>query len=330
MRHRATVISVSWIPSEALGGLNKAVFGTLLHYDDPPPDVVGDLQELCAEDRFRFANHLTAWIDVDDDGAIVDTGYEGGCVMGATTIAVGPARATFAAVALPDIQRPVEIIDGSARFVQTVGGRTALPAPRRVSMPPFVQFVPPTVWTTLALTIHTDGSSEHELVGASPFPRHWVYDDDHKLAAKAGLADFKEWSRRAFGRHTPWGDQESAALVTEVETALERQVASAIMGGEHKVRTRSAKAGALLTEQGAVGDEVFLLLNGVLSVEIDGEPLAQIGPGAILGERAVLEGGRRTATLRAITDIKVAVARREQVDHEVLAEISRGHRREPD
>ena len=126
MRHHATVTSISWIPSEAVGGLNKAVFGSgFVHYDDPPPDVIDDLEKMCGEDRFRFANHLTAWIEVDDAGAIVDAGHAGGCVMGATTVAIGGARATFAAVALPDIRPPVEIVDGSARFVQTVGGHTA-------------------------------------------------------------------------------------------------------------------------------------------------------------------------------------------------------------
>ena len=93
--------------------------------------------------------------------------------------------------------------------MQTTGGRTGLPAPRRVKHPPFVQFKAPTVWTTLALTIHADGTSSFEVLGASKFPRHWVYDDDGKLAAKVGLADFKEWYRDAFGKHTPWGDEDS-------------------------------------------------------------------------------------------------------------------------
>ena len=65
------------------------------------------------------------------DGRIVDAGYEGGCLMGATTVAVGPKQATFAAVAFDDLRQPVELTPTSARFVQTVGGHTALPAPRR-------------------------------------------------------------------------------------------------------------------------------------------------------------------------------------------------------
>ena len=68
-------------------------------------------------------------------------------------------RATFEPVPLPDIRHEPEVTETSVRFVQTTGGRTGLPAPRRVKHPPFVQFRAPTVWTTLALTIHADGTS---------------------------------------------------------------------------------------------------------------------------------------------------------------------------
>ena len=84
----------------------------------------------------------------------------------------------------------------------------------------------------------------------------------------------------------------------------------------------------MLTEQGQPGDELFLLLDGVLVVEVDGAPLAEVGPGAILGERAILEGGARTSTLRAMTKAKVAVARAADIDVAALQELSDGHRRE--
>jgi hypothetical protein len=197
-----------------------------------------------------------------------------------------------------------------------------------VSKPPFVKFEAPTVWSTLSLTIHADGTSEFELLGASAFPRHWVYDAAGKLAAKAGLADFKDWWRNAFGKHTPWGDEDSPALVTAVETALERELAGKIMHGGEKPVVRKLKEGALLTEQGQQGEEVFLLLNGVVAVLVDGEPIADVGPGAILGERAALEDGLRTSTLRALTRVTVAVAKAEQIDTAALTELSAGHRRE--
>jgi len=328
MRVESSVTSVSWIPSEAVTGMGKAIFETGVgHYDDPPPDVIHDLSALCEADRFRFANHLVGWIDVED-GRVVDAGYGGGCLMGGTTLSVGSRQATFAAVAFDDIQRSPEIGESSVRFVQTVGGHTAVPAPRRVSKPPFVRFEAPTVWTTLALTLHTDGRVEHELVGASSFPRHWIFDERGVLVSKAGLADYRDWWLHSFGKHTPWGDHDSPALVTEVETALERELAGRIMRGGAKPALRKLKEGATLTRQGDEGDEVFLLLNGVVGVEVDGEPIADVGPGAILGERAALEGAVRTSTLRALTKISVAVVAAADIDRDALAELSTGHRRE--
>jgi hypothetical protein len=324
----ASTTTLSWIPSEAVTGVNKMMFGSgLVHYDDPPTDQLGDLHALRDADRFRFANHLAAWIDVDGD-RIVGAGYSGGGVMGSTTLAVGPRQVTFTAVAFDDIQAPPEIGPTSARFVQTVGGHTAVPAPRRVRRPPFVKLEAPTVWTTMALTIRVDGSSHFELVGASPFPRHWVYDGEGHLAAKAGLADFKEWWRHSFGARTPWGDRDSPALVTTVETALERELSTRIMRGGRKPVIRKFSEGETLTEQGTPGNDVFVLLDGVLAVEVDGTPVAEVGPGALLGERASLERGIRTSTLRALTNVTVAVTTPDQISLEELEDLGAGHRRE--
>jgi CRP-like cAMP-binding protein len=68
----------------------------------------------------------------------------------------------------------------------------------------------------------------------------------------------------------------------------------------------------------------------VLTVIVDGEALGEIGPGAILGERAVLEGGTRTSTLEASTPCRVAVARAEQIDRAALLQLAEGHRQEPE
>ena len=45
---------------------------------------------------------------------------------------------------------------------------------------------------------------------------------------------------------------------------------------------------------------------------------------------AVLEGGTRTSTMRAVTKCRIAVAPGDQLDRTVLEEISGGHRREHD
>jgi hypothetical protein len=333
MRIESSVLSLSWIPSEAVTGLPKQVFEVgVTHYDDPPPDViVGDdeLEALREAGRFRFANRLTAWIDVRD-GQVVGAGYGGGGRMGLTTVSVARKSAMFEPVALPDLRREPEIRGTEARFVQTTGGRAPLPAPRHVKHPPFFRLKPPDVWTTLALTIRSDGTSDFEVVGASKFPRHWVFDAEGKLAAKAGLTDFKDWYRSSAGLHTPWGDEDSEALVTAVETALERQLSATIMQGGQKPAIRTVKQGKSLVEQGDPGDDLFLLLDGVLQVIIDGEPIAEVGPGAIVGERAILEGGSRTGTLHALTKCRVAVARGDQIDRAALEQLSAGHRRETD
>jgi hypothetical protein len=231
-------------------------------------------------------------------------------------------------VSLPDRQHEPEVGDGWVRFTQSAGGRTGFPAPRAVRRPPFVQYFAPTAWSTLELTIHADGRSEGNLVGASPFPRHWVYDDRGELAAKSGLIDYKDWAGHAFGKHTPWGDEESPALVTAVESALERQLSSVIMHGAAEPEIRRIKEGRALTEQGTEAEELFLLLDGVLVVEVDGVEMAEVGPGAVVGERAVLEGGVRTATLRARTACRVAAVPVDAVDRQQLLVLAGGHRRE--
>ncbi len=329
MRIESSVTSLSWIPSEAISGLStKLPFEKgVAHYDEPPPEVVDDLEQLCKEDRFRFANQVRAWIDVED-GDIVGYGQSGGGMIGATTLRLGRRSATFPAVALPDLQPEPTVGPGEVTFVQTAGGRTGVPAPRRVRRAPFVQFAAPLAWTTLELTLHADGSSSGRLAGASPFPRHWIYDGEGTLSSKSGLIDFSTWYRRAFGKHSPWGDLDSPALTTEVESALERELSLHVMSGQSKPTIRKVKAGDVIVEQGEQGDELFLILDGVVRFEVDGERIAEYGPGSLHGERAVLEGGVRTSTMRAVTPCKLAVVPGSEIDPAALRELRTGHRRE--
>lgn len=332
MRVEGSVTSISWIPSEAVTGATKLPFAMgVAHYDDPPPESLGEhvvdtLEDLRAADRFRFANHLTAWIEAAG-GQITGWGHDATPMIGSTTMRVGRSI-TVAAVPFEPLRAEPELGDGWVRFRQSAGGRTGVPAPRHVNRPPFVQLVAPSAWTTVELTLHVDGRREIGLPGASPFPRHWLYDATGTLARKSGMIDFKDWYRTAFGKHSPWGDEDSPAVATEVETALERQLSTTIMRSGRKPKIRKLGEGATLVREGEPGDELFLLLDGVLAVSVAGERLAELGPGAVVGERALLEGGVRTSTLTAETACKVAVARTPDLDPAALAELREGHRRE--
>lgn len=322
MRYESSVTSLSWIPSELVAGATRLAFDAgFTHYDDSPPAELGDLDALWAADRFSFANVLRAWNDVDGSGAIAGCGYGGGGLMGSSTVRVAGLEHTFQAFQLPDLRRNPERGDGWVRFSQTVGGRTGWSAPRRVRRRPHVQWQAPLVWTTLSLTLHADGQAEYALTGASRFPRHWVYDSGGQLTHKSGLTNFSDWYRVSFGRHSPWGDEDSAALVTAVEMALERTLSAQLMHGAAKPSIRRVKAGDVLARQGEPGTDVYLLLDGVIRVERDGERLAEYGPGAVLGQRAHLQGGARTSTLAAVTACRVAAVDATQFDRSALAKL---------
>jgi hypothetical protein len=329
-RHRfeSSVTAISWIPSEAITGPSKIPFELgVTHYDEIPPDHLEDLEALRTSDRFREANELRAFVEVED-GRIVDAGHLGRGHIGATTVRVGPAAVRFPAVHLPDIQAEPEIGATSARFVQTVGGRMGLPTPRPVPHKPFVQFWPSIAWTTLALTINADGTSSHELVGASPFPRHWIYDRDGVLVQKTGLVDFTKWFNNSFGDRTPWGAQDSPAVVAAAESALERSLSGAIMGGGAKPTIRKVAEGENLVRQGEPGTEVYLILDGMFVVEVDDKPVGEIGPGAVVGERAALQNGTRTATLWPRTAGRVASVPHDALDAAALGTLAVSHHRE--
>ncbi len=328
MRIESAVRSISWIPSEAIPGVMRLPFDIgPMHYDDPPGEELTDIPALVRSGAVRFVNELRAWIDVDG-GRIVAHGHSGRGWMGRTKLGFGSKKLLYPTIGMHDLRPQPEVGAQSVRFVQTTGGRPAVPLPRKLNRPPFVQIVPPVVWTTLALTLAADGSATHEVVGASPFPRHWIYDKSGRLVQKVAITDFKTWSGDIFGEKTPWGREDSPAFVTEVESALERELSATIMRSGAKPKVRQVAAGRNLVEQGDSGDDLFLLLDGVLSVDVDGKALAEVGPGAILGERALLEGGHRTATLRAVTPCRVAVATANQVSEEALTELAKGHRRE--
>jgi hypothetical protein len=314
MRFDATATAITWLPFAALDRLPAMPLElAIAHYDEPPPEALPDVDELRRRDAFREANELHAWIKVED-GEIVDYGQTGRGLLGD-----GPEldahQVAFAAVEFPVIQPEPEVGDGWVRFVQTSGGRIGLPAPQAVAGRGYFQIGAVAAWTTLELLLRTDGTADARLAASSPFPRHSLYGPDRRLVDVSGSVDVR------FDEDSPW-QQETAAFADSVESQLERRLAESILRrGVALVRRRVPK-GELLVEQGEPGHDLFVLLDGVLEVEIDGEVVAQIGSGAILGERAALGDGRRTATLRAARACRVAVIGAEDISRSDLAEIS--------
>jgi hypothetical protein len=327
MRIESSVTSITWIPSEAIKGMPKLPFEMgVAHYDEPPHDRLLDLDAMHENDLFREANELKAWIEVEDGGKITGQGYEGGGRIGVTRLKLGRREIAFPAVQYPLIQADPEVGDGWVKFVQSAGGHMGLPAPRRVKGKPFMRIASASAWTTLELTINADGSSEHRLAGASPFPRHWLYDADGMLVEKSGTIDFERWYRESHGKNTPWGEEDSPALATAVESELERELSASIMRSDAKLERRSLKEGETLVEQGDEGQDLFLLLDGVVVVKVDGEEVAELGPGALLGEMALVDGGKRTATVEATTPTRVVVVPPDAVDQSALAELAASRR----
>ncbi|MFP5321075.1 MAG: cyclic nucleotide-binding domain-containing protein [Acidimicrobiia bacterium] len=74
----------------------------------------------------------------------------------------------------------------------------------------------------------------------------------------------------------------------------------AAMGEEVEV-----EQGAVITEQGEVGREAYVVCSGEVEVRVNGQPVATAGSGSVLGEMALLDLRPRSATLVARTPVNL-------------------------
>jgi hypothetical protein len=295
MRIESSVTAITWLPFAALDALPQLPIGiAVAHYDEPPPAVLGDLDELRDTDRFREANQLQGWIEVDR-GRIVDYGRDGRSVVAGAGLDLDAGQIAFPAIEFPVLRPEPELGNGFVRFQQTVGGRIGFPVPRPLRGRGYFHIGSAQAWTTLELIIRADGSSDGRLIAASPFPHHSLYGAEGRFISDHGLTDIAGWYRE-WHDESPWTGDE---LEDELDSV-------AIRNGAY-VQRRRLGHGETLVEQGDPGADMFLLLEGILHVEIDGDTVAQVGAGTVLGELAVLGDGRRTATLRAARPSRVAV-----------------------
>ena len=103
---------------------------------------------------------------------------------------------------------------------------------------------------------------------------------DSKIELLGGLDVFEGLSKKQLS--------EIASLTTEIEVP----------------------AGRVLCEQGQHGEELFVIIQGEVSIAIDGKEVATLGPGDFFGEMALIDGGVRIASATAVTETGVLVLSR--------------------
>jgi len=74
----------------------------------------------------------------------------------------------------------------------------------------------------------------------------------------------------------------------------------------------TVKDGKVLTEQGSLGREFMVIIDGTAEVDIDGSIVARLGPGDFLGELAVISGAPRTATVRTTSPMVIETLNRRE------------------
>ena len=67
------------------------------------------------------------------------------------------------------------------------------------------------------------------------------------------------------------------------------------------------EAGSVLTTEGTPGRECFIIASGRASVTLREESLGEVGPGDAVGEMSLLDSSPRSATVTALTEMKVFV-----------------------
>jgi CRP/FNR family cyclic AMP-dependent transcriptional regulator len=65
------------------------------------------------------------------------------------------------------------------------------------------------------------------------------------------------------------------------------------------------KQDTVIAREGERGIGLFLILEGECRISIGGKTKAKLGPGDFFGEVALLDGGPRTATVTAMTPVKL-------------------------
>lgn len=86
-----------------------------------------------------------------------------------------------------------------------------------------------------------------------------------------------------------------------------------LAGIAHVLEETEVSAGAVLMEAGAVEDWLFVLVEGEVEVIRD-DRVVRLGPGAVVGELAVLDPEPRSATVTSVTPVRAFRLRKAAFD----------------
>lgn len=100
----------------------------------------------------------------------------------------------------------------------------------------------------------------------------------------------------------PQTDVAAALVEVPIFSACSRRELSIIARASKEV---SHKEGTVIAREGEKGIGLFLILEGTCTVTIGGRTKANLGPGDFFGEIALLDGGPRTATVTAVTPVRL-------------------------
>jgi CRP-like cAMP-binding protein len=109
-----------------------------------------------------------------------------------------------------------------------------------------------------------------------------------------------------------------AAEVIAAQSEVEQRLIDQIVNGTLPPTVTELKAGADLFHEGFSAQAVHLVLDGELSVTVDGTEAARLGPGSVFGEMAMLINRQRTGTVTAIAPTTIASMGEASVDRDDL------------
>lgn len=72
-----------------------------------------------------------------------------------------------------------------------------------------------------------------------------------------------------------------------------------------------------IVREGELADTAYILVSGTAEVRQKGGPIAELGPGDVFGEAAMLVGGPRSASVVALTEVVTRVVTREALEAEL-------------